>query len=143
MTILLTVLGLCLVALLVWLGITSYKLMKFKKKAEGAFKHLERWIDDNHNLVYKELETKDNENQKKFDEVTRLGQNLHTNVYHDIDTHVANLNSKLDSRCDKLYALMKETQKDVENLKVKNIEGYQPVTINENPSSSEKAWNLT
>ena len=132
MTILLTVLGVCIVALLVWLCVSSYKLMKFRKKAEGALKHLERWIDDNHVLAFKEMEAindgvqndltgvrekidhmvndlyktcNDNQadNQREFDEVTRLSQNLRTNVYHDMDIQVANLNSKFDSRCDKLY----------------------------------------
>lgn len=125
MTILLTVLGMCLVALLVWLGISSYKLMKFKKKSEGSFKHLERWIDDNNNTVFNEFEKHDIENQKRFDDLENVLNNKIIEVYRTIDFNVnenqrkidvlnskvelevyASLNSKIDSRCDKLHDLI-------------------------------------
>lgn len=124
-TILLTLFGVCLVAFLTWLGISSYRLMKFKERAEGSFKHLERWIDDNQNTLAKELEIRDIENQKKVDDlymninnhVNDIYRNMDTRVatlnndvseiYRTMDTHVASLNSKIDSRCDKLQEQLK------------------------------------
>jgi len=114
MTILLTVLGVCLVAFFTWLGISSYKLMKFKKKAEGSFKHLERWIDDNHTSIFKEFEIRDTSNQKQFDD---LQQNINHNiedVYKTSDDHYNTLTSKIDSRCDKLHDKFDNLKKDVE-----------------------------
>ena len=115
MTVLLTIAGVCLVAFFTLLGIASYKLMKFKRKADGAFKHLERWIDDNNNSIIKNLEdTREdllniiNENNNNIH--TRVN-NEATNTYNLINKEATELNSKIDSRCDKLNS---KFEKDIE-----------------------------
>ncbi len=142
MTILLTVLGVCLVAFFTFLGITSYKLMKFRKKAEGSFKHLERWIDDNQNAVFKEFEIRETSNQKQFDD---LQQNINQSTNDLVKICEDNLNtltSKIDSRCDKLqdkfdnlkkdvetnYELSKDTQKRVEKMNSPLSSNFNQVT---------------
>ena len=77
MTVLLTVLGVCLVGFLTWLGISSYKLMKFQKKAEGALKHIEIWIDDNNNGI-----------QRRVDEVESNTQNMINDVYEQMNKNI-------------------------------------------------------
>jgi len=139
-TVLLSIAGTCLVGYFILLSIMSYMMMKFKTKAEGSFKHLERWIDDNQNTVFKELEIRDLENQKKFDDLKNLldskivevyrtinfnenenqrkidvlNNKVEQEVYRTIDTHVSNLNSKIDSRCDKLQEKIDSLKKDVD-----------------------------
>lgn len=102
-TILLTTLGLCLVALLVWLSIMSIRLMRFSKKAEASIKHIERWIEDNQNTImkiieeiYDKIEHQTNDLHNRIDQVNK-------DVNDRIDTEINELNSKIDSRCDKLY----------------------------------------
>jgi hypothetical protein len=115
-TILLTVLGVCVVALLTWLCVSSYKLMKFRKKAEGSFKHLERWIDDNNNMI-----------QKRVDDVIGETNRVSEENMNSISKEIDEIDRKIDSRCDKLsdkfekdidtyYKLSIETQKRVETL---------------------------
>jgi len=140
-TILLTTVGLCLVAFLTWLGILSIQLMKFKNKAEESFKHLERWIDDNQNTISRELEISNTENQKKHDDIynnitTHINEVFRTmesngnenqrkidvlnnkpnEIYRTMDTHVASLNSKIDSRCDKLQDKLDHLWKTTEQI---------------------------
>jgi peptidoglycan hydrolase CwlO-like protein len=90
--------------------------MKFKKKAEGSFKHLERWIEDNHIIM-----------NKKFDETYQF-INERDNVFHQrVNNDVVELDKKIDSRVDKSidmltkeidlkYQLMKETQNKLDDL---------------------------
>jgi hypothetical protein len=82
--------------------------MKFKERAENSFKHLERWIDDNQNTIIKELEIRDIEEQKKVDDLYQRVTQVYPDIYRTVDTHVANLNSKIDSRCDKLQEQLKK-----------------------------------
>lgn len=121
-TILLTTIGLCLVALLVWLSIWSIQFMKFSKKAEASIRHTEKWIDDNQNTIMKIIEDQNNNLHNRInDEVKNINikiDNQHSEmikvalpglkrsidgIYRTMDTHVAELNSKVDSRCDKLW----------------------------------------
>jgi tetrahydromethanopterin S-methyltransferase subunit G len=102
MTILLTITGVCLVAFLTWLGISSYKFMKFRKKADGAFKHLERWIDDNNNDVHKKMDDIFEELNKTISEYNIVIHKRFDDDMYIINKDINDLNSKIDSRCDKL-----------------------------------------
>jgi len=137
MTVLLTTIGLCLVAFLVWLGIMSIQLMRFRKKAEGALKHLERWIDDNNNGIQRRVDdvvtelnasifNTENNTQTMINgvyttisennnEMNRRVNQVYPDIYRTVDKHVSDLNSKIDSRCDKVqdkieinYKLLKD-----------------------------------
>jgi len=102
--------------------------MKFKKKAESSFKHLERWIDDNNNVINKRLDEEihqikefmiDDKNylEKMIMDVNDgLNDSINGNVedlYKTTEDHYNTLTSKIDSRCDKLYDLMMKYKNDV------------------------------
>ena len=130
MTILLTLMGVCLVAYFTWLGISSYKLMKFRKKAEGAFKHLERWIDDNQktidsrvdsvtNELYNNITTLNNELNNRITAEADLSNNNNNNLYSKVDSNYDKLLDKINGLkkdVDLYYQLLKDTQRNVENL---------------------------
>lgn len=133
-TVLLTLSGVCLVGFLTWLGIASYRLMKFRKKAEGSLKHLERWIDDNNNMIQRRVDEVESNTQKNINDVyeqmskndielNRRIDQVYPDIYRTVDMHVADLNSKIDSRSDKLqdkvdtnYKLLKEDHSKVDWL---------------------------
>ena len=112
-TVLLTIAGICLVAYFTWLGIMSYKLMKFRKKSEGAFKHLERWINDNNNLITKRVDQLEEEIFKSISEVDVRVTTEDEKIYDE-------LNSKIDSRCDKLNDKLEKEIDGIFNMMGKN-----------------------
>lgn len=142
LTILLTVLGMCLVVYFTWLGITSYKLMKFKTKTEGAIMHTERWINDNHESVCKEMEIIRNDLAKIIDENNNAIHQRLTNEVTELINSIDQLDRKIDSRVDKLnekvecnYNLLKETQKNVEKVSSESNMVYKT-------GCGEKTWTV-
>jgi len=138
MTILLTTIGLCLVAFLVWLGISSIVLMKFKKKSEEAFKHLERWVNDNHDEMNRILGDLNNDILKRIDE--NRDEMIHNldEIYKTRESDFNSLSSKIDSRCDKIqekldnlkkevdvyYKLLRETQSNLELISTEKAKSF-------------------
>jgi sensor domain CHASE-containing protein len=85
-TILLTLLGASLVALLVWLGVVSWKSMKFIKKQKNKLELLHQVINETRISLENNLETEIINVQNHFDEVER----------------------KTDSRLDKLHDMIRK-----------------------------------
>jgi len=97
--------------------------MKFKTKTEGAIMHMERWINDNHESVYKEMEIIRNDLAKIIDDNNNAIHQRLTNEVTELINSIDELDRKIDSRVDKLnekveghYNLLKETQKNVEKV---------------------------
>jgi molecular chaperone GrpE (heat shock protein) len=76
--------------------------MKFKTKTEGAIMHTERWIDDNHESVYKEMEIIRNDLAKIIEENNNAIHQRLTNEATDLINSIDELDRKIDSRVDKL-----------------------------------------
>lgn len=91
LTVLLTVLGVCLVGGLTWVGVTSYKLMKHKKV-----------VDETLNLLQVQLDTLRTE---ILDEIFQVEQRSVNAMNNEIDVRSSiceKLDAKIDSRIDKL-----------------------------------------
>jgi len=108
-TILSTIFGVCLVAFLTWLGITSFKLMKFKKNTSETIQYHEKWIKDSVNDINDRIYKEDKALYNKIIELNKSMDHKHVEIYGNIDTQITNLNSKIDSRCDKLQASFSES----------------------------------
>lgn len=113
-TILLTLSGTCLVVYFIWLGVSLYKLMKFKKQTESTFKHLERWINDNYEFSNKRIdETYESLSKMIFDN-TQTTLESFTKIDDTIVKYVNELDSKIDSRNDKLQTKLETLSKNTD-----------------------------
>ena len=78
--------------------------MKFKTKTDNAIKHIERWIDDNNNTINNNLD-------KSIEQLSINACNKYNEIDKNIEDLSISLNSKIDSRYDKLYNLLNESNK--------------------------------
>lgn len=91
LTVLLTILGVCLVGGLTWVGITSYKLMKHKKVAEETLNDLSLRIDKLQNELIDEIY----HSEKRSIDAMNNEINVRSSICDRLD-------GKIDSRIDKL-----------------------------------------
>jgi len=96
MTILLTLLGVSLVALLVWLGVTSWKSIKFRKQTKKQIVVLQQVIEEHR------IESQ-NSNQSMYDDLSKRIENVEIIIQNRFDE----IERKTDSRFDKIHNMIK------------------------------------
>lgn len=135
-TILLTLLGAGLVALLVWLSVVSWKSIKLKKESELTFIDLHKRIDEESdsrgastNMLLEELDRSKEDVNKNFEEVynkishefDELHRETINNIWRKFDEveegiehRFESLERSIDSRFDKMYNSLKDIEKQIE-----------------------------
>lgn len=115
MTVLLTLFGTGLVVLLVWLSVVSWKSMKFKKKAKKQIINLARNSEESVTNIYTYIDDYKNSTATRFDEVYQQISLNDDNIYNytkseisSLNNKLANLDSAIDSRFDKMHNLIKD-----------------------------------
>lgn len=122
LTILLTLLGAGLVILLVWLGVSSCKLMGFKRKTilrfdklDEELKNVQVYFENKYNDETEYLNTKiEDVYEKMGKEFEELHRGILTDMYKKIDDNMKennrcfdDLERSIDSRLDKFYNSLK------------------------------------
>jgi len=108
LTVLLTLLGISLVVLFVWLGVMSWKSIKHRKSAKEI--HQSMW--DNFNSLYDEIQTEKNEIRDDLDE--RIQE-----VHDRIDNRIQEIHDRIDILSNNIEELLKNFQnfkKSVDNF---------------------------
>ena len=125
MTILLTLLGAGLVAILVWLGVVSCKSIKFMKKMKKQNLILQNTIEENrlsaessntviYETLYKEISESSNTRYKEIEELSKRIENEIHQIQNSITTtqnNIENVERKTDSRFDKFHDMIKNQMK--------------------------------
>ena len=141
--VLLTLLAAGLVVLLVWLSVVAWKSMRFKKNSESDFRDLNKRIDDTDssissgiNLVYENIDEKQKDVEKRFDDIHKYFshefEELHRETinniwrrFEEVDEGVNHrfdaLERSIDSRFDKMHNLLKENEKQTQEILTREV----------------------